>query len=92
MNPIRVMVVDDHPMFRQGLRTLLEDLGVTVLAAPVVWVLVTDGASCRAFCSAGTSSATRTAMIASFAVGGFFLLIGPLFVLSFLYRRFKLAW
>ena len=27
-----VVLVDDHPMFRQGLRTLLEDLGVTVLA------------------------------------------------------------
>ena len=29
---LRVVLVDDHPMFRQGLRTLLEDLGVTVLA------------------------------------------------------------
>ena len=28
---LRVVLVDDHPMFRQGLRTLLEDLGVTVL-------------------------------------------------------------
>jgi DNA-binding NarL/FixJ family response regulator len=26
------VLVDDHPLFRQGLRTLLEDLGVTVLA------------------------------------------------------------
>lgn len=29
---LRVVLVDDHPMFRQGLRTLLEDLGVTVVA------------------------------------------------------------
>ena len=29
---LRVVLVDDHPLFRQGLRTLLEDLGVTVLA------------------------------------------------------------
>jgi DNA-binding NarL/FixJ family response regulator len=28
----RVVVVDDHPVFRQGLRTLLEDLGVEVVA------------------------------------------------------------
>jgi DNA-binding NarL/FixJ family response regulator len=28
----RVVLVDDHPLFRQGLRALLEDLGVTVLA------------------------------------------------------------
>jgi DNA-binding NarL/FixJ family response regulator len=29
---LRVVLVDDHPMFRQGLRTLLEDLGVSVVA------------------------------------------------------------
>lgn len=29
---LRVVVVDDHPVFRQGLRTLLEDLGVEVVA------------------------------------------------------------
>jgi DNA-binding NarL/FixJ family response regulator len=29
---LRVVVVDDHPIFRQGLRTLLEDLGVEVVA------------------------------------------------------------
>ena len=29
---LRVVLVDDHPMFRQGLRTLVEDLGVTVVA------------------------------------------------------------
>jgi DNA-binding NarL/FixJ family response regulator len=29
---LRVVVVDDHPVFRQGLRTLLEDLGVDVVA------------------------------------------------------------
>lgn len=29
---VRVVVVDDHPVFRQGLRTLLEDLGVDVVA------------------------------------------------------------
>lgn len=29
---LRVVVVDDHPIFRQGLRTLLEDLGVVVVA------------------------------------------------------------
>jgi DNA-binding NarL/FixJ family response regulator len=29
---LRVVLVDDHPLFRQGLRTLLEDLGVIVLA------------------------------------------------------------
>lgn len=29
---LRVVLVDDHPLFRQGLRTLLEDLGVAVLA------------------------------------------------------------
>lgn len=29
---LRVVLVDDHPLFRQGLRALLEDLGVTVLA------------------------------------------------------------
>ena len=29
---LRVVLVDDHPLFRQGLRTLLEDLGVVVLA------------------------------------------------------------
>lgn len=29
---LRVVVVDDHPVFRTGLRTLLEDLGVDVLA------------------------------------------------------------
>lgn len=29
---LRVVVVDDHPVFRQGLRTLLEDLDVDVVA------------------------------------------------------------
>ena len=29
---LRVVIVDDHPIFRQGLRTLLEDLGVEVVA------------------------------------------------------------
>ncbi|MGN6577569.1 MAG: response regulator [Nocardioides sp.] len=29
---LRVVVVDDHPVFRQGLRFLLEDLGVVVVA------------------------------------------------------------
>lgn len=29
---VRVVLVDDHPVFRQGLRTLLEDLGVVVVA------------------------------------------------------------
>ncbi len=29
---LRVVVVDDHPVFRRGLRTLLEDLGVEVVA------------------------------------------------------------
>lgn len=29
---LRVVVVDDHPVFRQGLRTLLEELGVVVVA------------------------------------------------------------
>jgi DNA-binding NarL/FixJ family response regulator len=32
MTSLRVVVVDDHPVFRQGLRTLLEDLGVLVVA------------------------------------------------------------
>jgi DNA-binding NarL/FixJ family response regulator len=36
---LRVVVVDDHPVFRQGLRTLLEDLGVVVVAEE------SDGAS-----------------------------------------------
>lgn len=29
---LRVVVVDDHPVFRRGLRTLLEDLGAEVVA------------------------------------------------------------
>lgn len=29
---LRVVVVDDHPVFRQGLRVLLEELGVVVVA------------------------------------------------------------
>jgi len=29
--PLRVLVVDDHPVFRQGLRVLLEDTGVDVV-------------------------------------------------------------
>ncbi|QZY27873.1 response regulator [Nocardioides coralli] len=29
--PLRVVLVDDHPVFRQGLRMLLEDLGVAVV-------------------------------------------------------------
>ena len=29
---LRVVVVDDHPVFRQGLRTLLEEIGVQVVA------------------------------------------------------------
>lgn len=29
---LRVVLVDDHPLFRQGLRTLVEDLGVVVVA------------------------------------------------------------
>ena len=29
---LRAVVVDDHPVFRQGLRTLLEDIGVQVVA------------------------------------------------------------
>jgi DNA-binding NarL/FixJ family response regulator len=32
VNGLRVVVVDDHPVFRQGLRFLLEDLGVDVVA------------------------------------------------------------
>jgi DNA-binding NarL/FixJ family response regulator len=32
MTGLRVVVVDDHPVFRQGLRTLLEDLEVEVVA------------------------------------------------------------
>ena len=32
MTALRVVVADDHPMFRAGLRTLLEDLGVEVVA------------------------------------------------------------
>jgi DNA-binding NarL/FixJ family response regulator len=32
VTPLRVVVADDHPMFRAGLRTLLEDLGVEVVA------------------------------------------------------------
>jgi DNA-binding NarL/FixJ family response regulator len=32
MTGLRVVVVDDHPVFRQGLRTLLEDLEVQVVA------------------------------------------------------------
>ena len=31
MNPVRVVVADDHPVFRAGLRTLLEDLGHDVV-------------------------------------------------------------
>lgn len=31
MPDLRVVVVDDHPIFRQGLRTLLEELGVDVV-------------------------------------------------------------
>jgi DNA-binding NarL/FixJ family response regulator len=31
VNPIRVVVADDHPVFRAGLRTLLEDLGHDVV-------------------------------------------------------------
>ena len=30
--PMRVVIVDDHPVFRHGLRVLLEDLGVDVVA------------------------------------------------------------
>lgn len=29
--PLRVLIVDDHPVFRQGLRVLLEDMGVDVV-------------------------------------------------------------
>lgn len=36
---LRVVVVDDHPVFRRGLRTLLEDLGAQVVAEE------TDGAA-----------------------------------------------
>jgi DNA-binding NarL/FixJ family response regulator len=32
VSPLRVVVADDHPVFRSGLRTLLEDLGVEVVA------------------------------------------------------------
>lgn len=32
VHDLRVVVVDDHPVFRQGLLTLLEDLGVDVVA------------------------------------------------------------
>ena len=32
MTALRVVVADDHPVFRSGLRTLLEDLGVLVVA------------------------------------------------------------
>ena len=32
MSPLRVVVADDHPVFRQGLRMLLENLGVDVVA------------------------------------------------------------
>lgn len=31
MTAVRVLVADDHPVFRSGLRTLLEDLGVEVV-------------------------------------------------------------
>ena len=31
MTALRVVVADDHPVFRSGLRTLLEDLGVEVV-------------------------------------------------------------
>ena len=32
MTALRVVVADDHPVFRSGLRTLLEDLGMQVVA------------------------------------------------------------
>lgn len=32
MSPLRIVVADDHPVFRDGLRTLLGDLGATVVA------------------------------------------------------------
>ena len=32
MTPVRVVIADDHPLFREGLRTLLADLGADVVA------------------------------------------------------------
>ena len=50
MEGLRVVIVDDHPVFRHGLRMLLEDLGVDVVAeesdgaAGVAAVLAHEGA------------------------------------------------
>ena len=32
MTPLRVVIADDHPVFRDGLRALLNDLGAVVVA------------------------------------------------------------
>lgn len=33
MNSVRAVIADDHPLFREGLQALLEDLGVTVVGS-----------------------------------------------------------
>ncbi len=42
MNPVRVLVADDHPMFREGVRTMLgatEDLALVAEARDAVEAL-----------------------------------------------------
>ncbi len=62
---MRVLLADDHPVFRQGLRVLLEDLGVDVRAgADEVELEVTDdgrGLPAQRVAGVGLASMTERA-------------------------------